>query len=99
MIIVQQAVSQMYMYIGNLNGRIYRPFFDFLLFLQYNKIKRKEKIYMKYYISITSLFTIEADSEKEAAEQALRDMEAFPLSYVNDVEVDRVEVNKFILGK
>ena len=54
---------------------------------------------MKYYISITSLFTIEADSEKEAAEQALQDMEASPLSYVNDVEVDRVEVNKFILGK
>ena len=54
---------------------------------------------MKYYISITSLFTIEADSEKEAAEQALRDMEASPLSYVNDVEVDRAEVNKFILGK
>lgn len=44
-------------------------------------------------------FTIEADSEKEAAERALRDMEAFPLSYVNDVEVDRAEVNKFILEK
>lgn len=55
---------------------------------------------MKYYISITSLFTVEADSEKEAAaERALRDMEAFPLSYVNDVEVDRAEVNKFIFGK
>lgn len=54
---------------------------------------------MKYYISITSLFTIEADGEKEAAEQALRDMEAFHLSHVNDVEVDRAEVNKFILGK
>ena len=54
---------------------------------------------MKFYISITSLFTIEADSEKEAAEQALRDIEAFPLSHVNDIEVDRAEVNKFILGK
>lgn len=54
---------------------------------------------MKYYISITSLFTIEADSEKEAAERALQDMETFHLSYVNDVEVDRAEVNKFILGK
>ena len=54
---------------------------------------------MKYYVSITSLFTIEADSEKEAAERALRDIEAFPLSYVNDVEVDRAEVNKFISGK
>lgn len=54
---------------------------------------------MEYYISITSLFTVEADSEKEAAERALRDMEAFPLSHVNDVEVDRAEVNKFILGK
>lgn len=54
---------------------------------------------MKYYVSITSLFTIEVDSEKEAAERALRDMEASPLSYVNDVEVDRAEVNKFIFGK
>ena len=54
---------------------------------------------MKYYVSITSLFTIEADSEKEAAERALQDMEAFPLSYVNDIEVDIAEVNKFILGK
>ena len=54
---------------------------------------------MKYYIIIIYLFTIEADSEKEAAELALRDMEAFPLSHVNDVEVDRAEVNKFILGK
>ena len=54
---------------------------------------------MEYYISITALFTIEANSEKEAAEQALREMEAFPLSHVNDVEVDRAEVNKFILGK
>ena len=54
---------------------------------------------MEYYVSITSLFTIEADSEKEAAELALRDMEAFPLSHVNDVEVDRAEVDKFIFGK
>ena len=44
---------------------------------------------MEYYISITSLFTIEADSEKEAVEQALRDMEASPLGYVNDVEVEK----------
>lgn len=54
---------------------------------------------MKYYISITFLFTIEADSEKETAKQALHDMENFTLSHVNDVEVNRAEVNKFILGK
>ena len=43
---------------------------------------------MKYYISITSLFTIEEDSEKEAVEQALRDMESSPLSHVDEVEVE-----------
>lgn len=54
---------------------------------------------MEYYVSITSIFAIEADNEKEALERALQDMEAFPLSHINDVEVDRAEVNKFIFGK
>lgn len=54
---------------------------------------------MKYYISVTSLFTIEANSEKEAVEQALQELEKFPLSHINDVEVDRAEVDKFIFRK
>ena len=54
---------------------------------------------MEYYVSITSLFTIEAGDEKEVAQQALQELEAFPLSHVNDIEVDRAEVDKFIFRK
>ena len=54
---------------------------------------------MKYYVSITSLFTIEANDAGDAARQALQELEKFPLSHVNDVKADRAEVDKFIFRK
>lgn len=54
---------------------------------------------MEYYVTITSLIAIEANDAGDAARQALQELEAFPLSHVNDIEVDRAEVDKFIFRK